>query len=96
MRFLYLPSQKIRKNQFNPSYPCIPENGIFLTDDQGQTRKMPNIVENKPARLIVMIPADLPAGTYTVEVRTSFMNTTKEGKNIKTGRFNRELVALMG
>ena len=73
-----------------------PENGVFLTDEQGQTVKMPNIVENKPARLIVMIPADLTQGTYTVEVRTSFLNSAKEGKNMKTGRFNRELVALMG
>jgi len=72
------------------------ENGVFLTDEQGQTVKMPNIVENKPARLIVMIPAELPAGTYTVEVRTSFLNSAKEGKNVKTGRFSRELVALMG
>ena len=71
-----------------------PENGVFLTDENGNTFKLNNIVENKPARIIVMIPSDIQQGTYTLEVRSSFINSAKEAKNIKTGRFNRELMAI--
>jgi hypothetical protein len=35
-----------------------PDNGIFLVDEQGQAVKLPNIVENKPARLIAIINAN--------------------------------------
>jgi hypothetical protein len=74
-----------------------PDNGIFLIDEQGQTIKLSNIVENKPARLIAMLPANLPQGTYTMEVRTTHMGkTTKETKTMKTGRFVRELMAVSG
>ena len=71
-----------------------PENGIFLTDDLAQTIKLTTIIENKPARIIAMLPQDLPAGTYTLELRTSFVNSGKESKSMKTGRFNRELTAV--
>ena len=70
------------------------DNGVFMIDDTGNAIKMPVVIENKPSRLIVMMPTDMPAGTYTLEVRTSFVNSSKESKNLKTRRFNRELVAI--
>jgi hypothetical protein len=72
-----------------------PANGIFLIDEQGQALKLVNMVENKPARLIAMLPTDLPAGNYTLEVRSSLSaSNNKETKTIKTGRFVRELTAV--
>jgi hypothetical protein len=74
--------------------PDNPDNGIFLTDDTGMVIKMPVVIENKPARLIVMIPPDLPAGSYELEVRTTLSASGKEVKSIRTRRFNRELTAV--
>ena len=71
-----------------------PDNGVFLIDDAGNALKLTVIIENKPSRIIAMLPADMPAGTYHVEVRSSFVNAAKESKNIKTGRFNKELVTV--
>ena len=45
------------------------------------------IAENKPARLMAIIPADLAAGTYYIEVRTKITSSPKALKNLKTGRF---------
>jgi len=47
--------------------------------------------ENKPARLMVMIPATVAAGTYHVEVRTKLDSSGKPGKSLKVGRFSKEL-----
>ncbi|MBR2463205.1 MAG: DUF4469 domain-containing protein [Spirochaetaceae bacterium] len=46
---------------------------------------------NKPARLMVMIPATVAAGTYHVEVRTKLDSSGKPGKSLKVGRFGKEL-----
>jgi len=71
-----------------------PDNGIFLMGEQAGAVKLPVVVENKPSRLIAMIPADLPEGTYPIEVRTTMTVSGKEVKTLKTGRFNRELVTV--
>ena len=71
-----------------------PANGIFLIGDDGQDVKLPTVIENKPSRLIAMIPADLPTGDYSLEVRTTFSTANRETRTIKTGRFNRELTAV--
>ena len=49
------------------------------------------VAENKPARLRVMIPATVAAGTYHVEVRTKLDSSGKPGKSLKVGRFSKEL-----
>ena len=73
-----------------------PDNGVFLIDEAGQAVKLPKVMENKPARLIAIMPADIPQGTYTLEVRTSLSSSTnKEGKTIKKGRFLKELTAVV-
>jgi hypothetical protein len=68
-----------------------PANGIFLVDEQQQATKLAVLVENKPARLIAMLPATLPYGAYSLEVRTTYSASGKESKNLKTGRFIKEL-----
>lgn len=68
-----------------------PDNGIFLVNEQGSAVKLAVIVENKPARLIAMLPADLPQGTYSIEVRTTLTSSNKESKTMKTGRYSKEL-----
>ena len=71
-----------------------PANGIFLIDEQARETRLTDIVENKPARLIAMLPATLPQGVYTLEVRSSLNSANKENKTVKTGRFIRELTAV--
>jgi hypothetical protein len=67
-----------------------PDNGIFLMHDNGTEFKVLTIVENKPARLIAVLPADLPQGEYFIELRTSF-TTGKPAKTLKRGRYNKIL-----
>jgi len=65
-------------------------NGAYLLTEGGGEVKLTVIVENKPGRLIILLPADLAAGTYTLEIRTTY-STNRECKTLKTGRFNRSL-----
>jgi hypothetical protein len=67
-------------------------NGIFLLNPAIGEFKLSVIVENKPSRLIAMLPAGLPAGTYTLEVRTNYSSGSgHEGNQLKIGRFIKEL-----
>ena len=64
-------------------------NGIFLTDAKGATVKLTTVVENKPARLMAMLPANLPQGEYTVEVRSTYLASGRSSKTLKTGPFHK-------
>jgi hypothetical protein len=65
-----------------------PTNGIFLVSESGNEIKLTVIAENKPARLMALLPADLTIGSYTLEVRTTYsQGNAKEGKQLKIGRF---------
>jgi hypothetical protein len=75
-------------------FTANPDNGIFLTDETGKATKLNMVVENKPARLIAMLPAELAPGTYNLEVRTTLTTSSKETKTMKTGRFAKELTAV--
>jgi hypothetical protein len=67
-------------------------NGIFLLPAAGGAEiRLAVIVENKPARLIAMLPADLAAGEYHLEVRTTYVNSAKASQNLKVGRFHKAL-----
>jgi hypothetical protein len=66
-------------------------NGIFLINESGVATRLAVIVENKPARLMAMLPADLPQGIYTVEVRTSYAGSGKPRKSVRSGSFYRQL-----
>ena len=63
--------------------------GIFFVPETGNPVRAAVIAENKPARLMAIIPADLAAGTYYVEVRTKIDMGGKKLKTLKTGRFNK-------
>ena len=65
--------------------------GIFFVPETGVPVRAAVIAENKPARLMAIIPADLAAGTYYIEVRTKHANATKQLKTLKTGRFAKPL-----
>ena len=67
--------------------------GIFFVPETGEAARAAVIAENKPARLMAIIPADLAAGTYYVEVRTKILEGNKSGKTLKSGRFNKALTA---
>ena len=65
--------------------------GIFFVPETGTPVRAAVIAENKPARLMAIIPADLEAGTYYIEVRTKITSSPKALKNLKTGRFFKAL-----
>ena len=65
--------------------------GIFFVPETGEAVRAAVIAENKPARLMAIIPADLAAGTYCIEVRTKIAEGGKALKNLKTGRFAKAL-----
>jgi hypothetical protein len=53
-----------------------PACGLWFIDQNGAETKAEVIVENKPSRIIALIP-DLPAGSYQVKVVTQFMGSAK-------------------
>ena len=65
--------------------------GIFFVPETGAPVRADVIAENKPARVMAIIPADLKAGTYYIEVRTKIDTKGKTLKTLKTGRFNKPL-----
>ncbi|MCG8525528.1 MAG: DUF4469 domain-containing protein [Opitutales bacterium] len=69
------------------------DNGIFLISEADDTEtKCTVIVDNKPARLIAMIPEGLTAGAYELEVRTTWTGK-KPTSTMKIGRFGKSLNA---
>jgi hypothetical protein len=69
-------------------------NGIFMipVDDPNDERQLPNVIENKPARLMAMIPNDLQPREYYLEVRTTCSsNANRPSKTLKRGRFRKIL-----
>jgi hypothetical protein len=71
-----------------------PENGIFFIDDNNVETRYDLIVENKPSRVIVVMPATLLSGSYRIELRTTCSSTNKEAKTMKRGQFNTILTVL--
>ncbi|MGP1523415.1 MAG: DNA-binding domain-containing protein [Treponema sp.] len=67
--------------------------GIFFVPETGAPVRADVIAENKPARLMAIIPADLKAGTYYIEVRTKLNEMSRPLKTMKAGRFNKPLTA---
>lgn len=65
--------------------------GIFFIPETGEAVRATVIAENKPARLMAIIPADLAAGNWYIEVRTKYANATKQLKTLKAGRFGKAL-----
>ena len=68
--------------------------GIFFVPETGEAVRAEVIAENKPARLMAIIPADLPAGTYYIEVRSKHSGGGKPLKAVKAGRFAKPLTVV--
>ncbi len=69
------------------------EQGVFAITSGGEFR-CATVVENKPARLMVLLSPDVPAGDFSVEVRTKVTGTRgSSGKTLKKGGFNKVLTA---
>ena len=60
--------------------------GIFFVPETGSPVRAAVIAENKPAWVMAIIPADLLAGTYFIELRTKISGGGKALKGVKTGR----------
>jgi hypothetical protein len=71
-----------------------PDDGVFFIDDNNVETRCEMIVENKPARIIVMLPAPLASGNYRIELRTTCNSANKEAKNMKKGQFNKILTII--
>ena len=70
------------------------EQGVFALTASGAVRCEP-VIENKPAWLMVMLPAGVEPGEFTVEVRTKIIGSTgKALKTMKRGAFGRTLTAV--
>ena len=55
---------------------------------EGTAKRCTTVIENKPERLMVLVPVDTASVDYYVEVRTTFVATSsKEAKTLKTGRY---------
>ncbi|EMB38366.1 hypothetical protein HMPREF9722_02246 [Treponema denticola ATCC 33520] len=68
--------------------------GIFFVPETGEAVRATVIAENKPARVMAIIPADLPAGTYCIEVRSKHSGGGKPLKAVKAGRFAKPLTVV--
>lgn len=70
------------------------EQGVFVLTSSGEIR-CAVVIENKPARLLVLLPADIASGDFTVEVRTKLTGTRgASGKTLKKGGYNKTLTAV--
>ncbi|AIN93979.1 DUF4469 domain-containing protein [Treponema putidum] len=65
--------------------------GIFFVPETGAPVRAAVTAENKPARLMAIIPADLAAGNWYIEVRTKMIGSSQKSKTLKTGRFDKPL-----
>lgn len=63
--------------------------GIYFVKDTGEAIPAPNLIRNKPAEVIFMIPP-LAAGDYALEVRTAPGNTN----SLRTGRLDATLTVV--
>jgi hypothetical protein len=68
----------------------MPDNGVFFIAADNTEYKVSVFVDNKPSRLIVMIPA-IPAGTYSLDVRTNYIKSPTPGKQLRKAQFNKLL-----
>lgn len=67
-------------------------NGVFLIEaEKGTEVPCKTVVTDKPSEVTVQLPASLAAGTYFVEIRTTYSTSAKEAKTLKTGRFAKVL-----
>ncbi|MFP4090971.1 MAG: DNA-binding domain-containing protein [Cyclobacteriaceae bacterium] len=59
-----------------------PDEGIFVKAENQQAWKVAQYITNEPAQLFFMMPADLPAGTYSLQVHCRVGNSTELRKDV--------------
>lgn len=69
------------------------EQGVFAVPADGAEKRCTSVIENKPARVIVLLDPQIPAGEFTVEVRTRIKGSSAQLKSIKIGRYRKTLTA---
>ena len=69
------------------------EQGVFAITSADEIR-CATVIENKPARLLVLLPSDIAAGEFSVEVRTRRTADSKTVKTLKKGGYNKVLTAV--
>lgn len=62
-----------------------PNQGVFLVDTDGSSRRMNRIVRHTPTDLLFLVPPDLTAGEYRLEVRAQF------GAEMRIGTYKQSL-----
>jgi hypothetical protein len=67
-------------------------NGVFLIPQTGAEVRLAHIADNKPGRIMGIVPADLAKGEYGLEVRTSYTSGVRPSGTLKVGRFRKILV----
>ncbi len=67
-------------------FPETGGNGVFFIAVDGTEHQAETLIENKPSRIIAMIPA-LPQGDYTLEVRTNFTGSNTPGKQLRIAAY---------
>ena len=73
--------------------PADEEQGVFAVSGTTAVR-CASVIENKPARLIVILDASVPAGDFTLEVRTKLTSDgSKKSKTLKKGYYHKNLKA---
>lgn len=68
------------------------EQGVFVIQDGAEVR-CTQVIENKPARVVVLLPQTVKSGEFTVEVRTK-LDGTKTLKTLKKGAYRKSVTAL--
>lgn len=56
-----------------------PQQGIFLISEDGMETRITVVGMNKPSQLMFSLPASLPIGNYTLEVRVLLSNSIRSG-----------------
>lgn len=65
------------------------EQGVFFLSNNTETR-LTQIIEDKPTRVLAVLPITLAAGDYTIEVRSRYSGASgKETKALKKGSFEK-------
>lgn len=70
------------------------EQGVFVKASDGKEYRCSNVVETKPARAVVQLPAEVPAGEFTLEVRTKVNANKTQSKSLKIGEYSKILTAV--
>ena len=65
-------------------------NGVYLVAADGTKNKVPTLVDNKPARLFVILPT-LAVGEYTLQVTSQYNGGGAGLKTPRTGTFSKPL-----